>query len=269
MNRRVFFISDRTGITAETLGGSLLTQFPDVQFTKTFIPFVTDITSAKSAVKKIIDQTRKDGENPIVFSTLTDPEVLSIIATSTPNVFDLFGTFISPLELALDSSSSRTAGKMHGISDTGAYEIRLNALNFTLNHDDGLSPSDFHEADVILMGVSRCGKTPTCLYLSMHYSLKAANYPLTSDDFSTFEIPKVLQDVRDKLYGLTIRPEQLSRIRKERRPDGEYSKINNCRQEVSMAETLFRSEALPFLDTSTVSIEEIAATIVQAMNLHL
>lgn len=268
MKRRVFFISDRTGITAETLGGSLLTQFPNIQFTKTFIPFVTDIASARTAVAKIVAHAKAGEEHPIVFSTLTDPEIQSIIATSSPNVFDLFGTFIAPLESALESNSSRTAGKMHGISDTGAYEIRLNALNFTLNHDDGLSPSDFHEADIILMGVSRCGKTPTCLYLSMHYSLKAANYPLTSDDFTNFEFPKALRDLKNKVYGLTIRPEQLSRIRKERRPDGEYSKISNCRQEVSMAETLFRSEGLPFLDTSTVSIEEIAATIVQAMGLH-
>ena len=268
MKRRIFFISDRTGITAETLGGSLLTQFPKIHFTKTFIPFVTDINSAKKAVAKIIDQTKADGEDPIVFSTLTDPEVSSIIATSSPNVFDLFGTFIGPLESALESVSSQTAGKMHGISDTNAYEARLNALNFTLNHDDGLSPSDFHEADIILMGVSRCGKTPTCLYLSMHYSLKAANYPLTSDDFTNFKMPEVLHNAKDKVYGLTIRPEQLSRIRKERRPEGEYSKINNCRREVSMAETLFKSEGLPFLDTSTVSIEEIAATVVQAMGLH-
>ena len=138
--RKVFFISDRTGITAETLGGSLLTQFPKIQFTKTFIPFVTDVTSAKNAVSTIIEQTKVDGEDPIVFSTLTDPEILSIIATSSPNVFDLFGTFVGPLEKALESNSSRSAGKMHGISDTTAYETRLSALNFTLNHDDGLSP---------------------------------------------------------------------------------------------------------------------------------
>ena len=268
LKRKVFFISDRTGITAETLGGSLLTQFPKIQFSKTFIPFVTDVASAKNAVSKIIDQTKVDGEEPIVFSTLTDPEILSIIATSSPNVFDLFGTFVGPLEAALESSSSRSAGKMHGISDTNAYETRLNALNFTLNHDDGLSPSSFHEADIVLMGVSRCGKTPTCLYLSMHYSLRAANYPLTSDDFTNFKIPEVLEGVKKKVYGLTIRPEQLSRIRKERRPEGEYSKLVNCRQEVSMAEALFKAENLPFLDTSTVSIEEIAATIVQAMGLH-
>jgi len=266
--RKVFFISDRTGITAETLGGSLLTQFPKIQFTKTFIPFVTDVTSAKNAVSTIIEQTKVDGEDPIVFSTLTDPEILSIIATSSPNVFDLFGTFVGPLEKALESNSSRSAGKMHGISDTTAYETRLSALNFTLNHDDGLSPSDFHEADIVLMGVSRCGKTPTCLYLSMHYSLKAANYPLTSDDFTKLKMPEVLRSVKNKVYGLTIRPEQLSRIRRERRPEGEYSKLSNCRKEVSIAETLFKAENLPFLDTSTVSIEEIAATIVQAMGLH-
>ena len=266
--RQVFFISDRTGITAETLGNSLLTQFPEIKFERTFIPFVSDQSSAQRAVKKIKDSAQKASPAPIIFSTITDPAILKVISDCSPFIFDFFGTFIAPLEDAFDCKSSRTAGKMHGIQDTGAYESRLNALNFTLNHDDGLSTNNFHEADIILIGVSRCGKTPTCLYLAMHYSLKAANYPLTSDDFVRDKIPNVLKNNRTKLFGLTIEPEQLSRIRKERRPYGAYATLDTCKKEINLAENIFRNEKLNFLDTSTISIEEIAAIIVQRKGLH-
>jgi [pyruvate, water dikinase]-phosphate phosphotransferase / [pyruvate, water dikinase] kinase len=268
MKRRVFFISDRTGITAETLGASLLTQFPDIEFQRSHIPFVTTALAAESALATIRRAAAESSDPPLVFSTLTDPAAQSIIATSSPYVFDLFGTFIEPLEAALSCASSHTAGRMHGIGDIHTYERRVHALNFTLGHDDGLAPRDLNEADLVLIGVSRCGKTPTCLYLAMHYSLKAANYPLTDDDFEDCKLPKVLRPCRDKLYGLTIVPEQLSRIRRERRPHGDYATPARCRAEVHQAEALFRSENIPYLDTTTVSIEEIAATVVRDMGLH-
>ena len=268
MKRRVFFISDRTGITAETLGASLLTQFPEIEFRRTNIPFVSNEPAANSAAATIAKAVNEEPEPPIVFSTLTDPTTQSIIAASSPFVFDLFGTFIGPLEAALKSASSHTAGRMHGIGDAGAYEKRVHALNFTLGHDDGLSPRDLDDADLVLVGVSRCGKTPTCLYLAMHYSLKAANYPLTDDDFDRHTLPEILKPCREKLYGLTIEPEQLSRIRHERRPQGAYSTLVQCRSETMKAEEMFRTESIRFLDTSTISIEEIAATIVRDMGLH-
>jgi regulator of PEP synthase PpsR (kinase-PPPase family) len=268
MQRRVFFVSDRTGITAETLGSSLLTQFPDCTFKRTNIPFVTNELAARSAAHTIERAGAEDELPPLVFSTLTDTNVQKIIAASSPYVFDLFGTFIGPLEAALGRPSSHTAGRMHGIGDAHAYERRVQALNFTLGHDDGLSPRDLHAADLILIGVSRCGKTPTCLYLAMHYSLKTANYPLTDDDFDLRGLPKILEPARDKLYGLTIVPEQLSRIRRERRPTGDYASLSRCRAEVAKAEALFRGENVQFIDTTTVSIEEIAATIVRDKGLH-
>ncbi len=268
MKRRVFFVSDRTGITAEMLGASLLTQFPDCEFQRTNIPFVTNELAAQSAVATINKAAATSDGPPLVFSTLTDPAVQKIIAASSPCVFDLFGTFIEPLEAALKCESSHTAGRMHGIGDASVYENRVHALNFTLGHDDGLSPRDLNDADIVLLGVSRCGKTPTCLYLAMHYSLKAANYPLTDDDFDDVALPKILRPVRDKLYGLTIVPDQLSRIRRERRSHGDYSTLQRCRAEVAQAEALFRADNIQFIDTTTVSIEEIAATIVRDMGLH-
>lgn len=268
MKRRVFFISDRTGITAEMLGASLLTQFPDIDFQRTNIPFVTNVLAAESALATIIKATANSDLPPLVFSTLTDTAVLEIIARGSPYVFDLFGTFIGPLEAALQRESSHTAGRMHGIGDANVYERRVAALNFTLGHDDGLSPRDLNDSDIVLLGVSRCGKTPTCLYLAMHYSLRAANYPLTDDDFGETSLPQILRPARGKLYGLTIVPEQLSRIRRERRPHGDYSSLARCRAEVAQAEALFRAENIQFIDTTTVSIEEIAAMVARDMGLH-
>ena len=268
MKRRVFFVSDRTGITVETLGQSLLTQFPGIEFSVRTIPFVTNQVAAQSAVDIIRAAREEDGQPPLVFSTLTDPATQYIIAQSNEHVFDLFGTFIEPLEAALGRESSHTAGRMHGMGDTTAYERRLSALNFTLAHDDGLSTRTLSEAEVVLIGVSRCGKTPTCLYLSMHYSLKAGNYPLTEDDFEQCLLPPVLESCRHKLYGLTIAPEQLSRIRYERRPQGVYSTLAQCRFEVAKAEALFHAENIAFMDTTTVSIEEIAATVVRDRGLR-
>ncbi len=266
--RRVFFISDQTGITAEALGQSLLTQFPGIEFSVTSIPFVSNQILAKKAADAIRGSKERDGVAPIVFSTLTDPATQYIITQSNEHVFDLFGTFIEPLEDALGQESSHTTGRMHGIGDGSEYENRLNALNFTLGHDDGLSLKTIHEADIVLLCVSRCGKTPTCLYLAMHYSVKAANYPLTDDDFITSDMPAILDLCREKIYGLTIVPEQLSRIRRERRPQGEYAKLTKCRSEVAKAESLYALENIPYLDTTTISIEEIAATIVRDMGLR-
>ena len=268
MSRQVFFISDRTGITAETLGGSLLTQFPNIEFIRTNIPFVTSEHAARSAAEQITKVMDTSPEPPLVFSTLTDPRARKIIAASSPLVFDLFGTFVENLEKALHCESSHTPGQMHGISDSGSYENRLHALNYTLGHDDGLNPRDLSKADIVLLGVSRCGKTPTCLYLAMHYSLRAANYPLTEDDFGKFQLSELLGRIRGKLYGLTIVPEQLSHIRRERRPNGTYSHLEQCRYEIERAEKLFLTEKIPYMDTTTVSIEEIAATIVRDKRLR-
>jgi regulator of PEP synthase PpsR (kinase-PPPase family) len=263
MQRRVFFISDRTGITAETLGETLLTQFQEIEFTRTDIPFVTSPEKARMAVAQIEAAEKADGTAPLVFSTLTDPESQSIIATGTKHVFDLFGTYIEPLERALGVDSSHSAGRMHGMSNTDVYQHRVDALNFTLDHDDGLRPKDLELADVVLVGVSRSGKTPTSLYLAMHFHLKAANYPLNDEDLEYGSLPETLEPVRDRIFGLSIKPEQLSRIRHGRRPNSRYSSMEQCVSEVHRAEAMYRDVDIPFVDTTSVSIEEIATNILQ------
>jgi len=263
MIRHVFFVSDRTGITAETLGESLLTQFPGFRFLRVNLPFVSDPDKARSALRRINETAGQDADRPLVFSTLTDTETQRIIAGAEAHVFDLFGTYIEPLERALGTESSHTAGQMHGITDQERYHRRVNALNYTLDHDDGLRLREFDNADVVLVGVSRSGKTPTCLYLAMHFHLRAANYPLNEDDLESEYLPPRIRRHHAKTYALTIDPEHLSRIRNERRPGSPYASLARCRAEVARAEAIFTNERLPYIDTTVTSIEEIATRILE------
>lgn len=268
MERQVFFVSDRTGITAETLGETLLTQFPGLDLRRTSLPFIDSREKAEAAAARIARSEREDGLAPLVFSTLTDPTAQRIIAASTRHVFDLFGTFGQPMEQALGQPSSHTAGRMHGIRDASSYEQRIDALHFSLDNDDGMRPRELGNADLVLVGVSRSGKTPTCLYLALRYHVRAGNYPLTEEDLTYGELPGALRACRDKLQGLTIQPERLNRIREERRPGSPYASLSRCRTEVSQAEALFRTHGIPVLDVSSMSIEEIAATLAQQRGLR-
>ncbi len=266
ISRTVFFVSDGTGITAEMLGRTLLSQFPGIAFGRFTLPFVDTPEKARKA-RAEIDRAAREGARPIVFSTLIEPAEKSVVASSDALFLDLFDRFISPLEAELGVESSHMLGLSHGIGNHGAYQERINAVNFTLAHDDGATTANFDQADVILIGVSRSGKTPTCLYLSMQYGVKAANYPLTPEDFGEPGLPKPLLPFRHKLFGLAIAPERLSQIRNQRRPDSGYASPENCRYETRRAEALYRSEGIRFVDTTTKSVEEIAITVLHEAGL--
>ncbi len=259
--RTVFYLSDRTGITAEVLGKTLLTQFPTVEFRKRVIPFIDTPDKANATLEEINGTARQESQRPIVISTLINDEVRWIIEKSDALCLDLFEGFIGKLEGELGLQSSHALGLTHGIGNATAYERRMGAVNYALGHDDGISASHYTEADVILIGVSRSGKTPTCLYLAMQYGILAANCPLTADDFDRMALPKGLVPHRARLYGLTISAERLTKIRNERRPNSQYAAIETCRSEIRAAEDLFQRLNIPYIDTSTMSIEEIAVTV--------
>ena len=263
MRRTVFFVSDGTGITAETLGHTLLTQFEQVEYRQRTLPFVDSPQKARATVEFINSTAVEDGCRPIVFSTLVDTDLLKTLSESGALVLDFFGAFIDPLAEELGVVPIRTTGRSHSIVDRASYYVRIDAINFALQHDDGASTSHYGEADVILIGVSRSGKTPTCLYLAMQFGVRAANYPLTSDDGDSTALPKVLKPFKDRLFGLTSEPERLQQIRSERRPNSRYSSISQCRREVHDAEALFRQEGLLSLNTATMSVEEIATKVLQ------
>lgn len=266
MQRTVFFISDGTGITAETLGHSLLTQFDDVEFAQVRIPFVDSEEKAREAVQRIEEAKQADGASPIVVNTVVDPQLCSLLGTSHGLVLDLFAAFLAPLESELNIKRSPQIGRAHGMNGSGNYEARIDAMNYALAHDDGVAP-DYAQADVILVGVSRSGKTPTCLYLALHYGLKAANYPLTEDELETMRLPRPLREYRDKLFGLIIDPERLCQIRSARRPGSRYASMRQCRMEIGEAQSLFESLGIQWVNTTHTSIEEIGSTMLQELGM--
>ena len=263
--RIVFIVSDGTGITAETFSQSILAQF-ELPFRQIRMPFINTVDKAHQAVREINDYAKSSGLEPIVFTTLVDSEVNAIVSEANCVMMDMFQTFIVPLEQALGVKSTHAIGRFHNNADTESYKNRIEAINFSLAHDDGQSNQNLADADVILVGVSRSGKTPTSLYLAMQYGLKSANYPLIPDDFERNQMPPDLMPFRKKLFGLTIDPMRLSEIRNERRPGSNYAKIENCRYEVSSAEAMMRKQGIPWLSTTNKSIEEIATTILQEIN---
>ncbi len=265
--RSAFFISDRTGITAEMLGHSLLTQFEMVSFNEVTLPFVDSIEKARAALKQINDQGAKDGTRPLIFSTLVNQEVSSVVATASALFLDCFDIFILPLEKELGELASHAVGRSHSATDVANYHYRMEAVNYSLSHDDGVSTRDLADADVILVGVSRCGKTPTCLYLAMQFGIRAANYPLVPEDFASMQLPGQVKSLRKRLFGLTIKPDRLEKIRTERRPNSTYATRTNCEFEVREAEALMRQEGIPYLDVTSKSVEELATTILQQANL--
>ena len=265
--RTAFFVSDRTGITAEMLGHSLLTQFDGVGFNEVTLPFVDSIEKAQEIVKQINLQAAAEGMRPIVISTLARTEIAQVVGQANALFLDCFEIFISPLERELNIRASHAIGRSHSVTDFVNYHHRIESVNYTLSHDDGVSKSDLSDADVILVGVSRSGKTPTCLYLAMQYGIRAANYPLIPEDFSSMQLPGQLRALHGKLYGLTIKPERLQQIRTERRPGSKYATLQSCEFEVREAEALMRQEGIPYLDATSKSVEELATTILHEARL--
>ena len=265
--RTVFFLSDGTGITAQMLGHSLLTQFEGVEFNQVTLPIVDSPERAEECVERISAEAASGGSQPIVFSTLVNQELREVVRKANALFIDFFESFIDPLEAALGVKSSHTIGRSHSAMDKKEYQQRIEAINFAMAHDDGASHRELSMADVILIGVSRSGKTPTSLYLAMQFGVKAANYPLIPEDLDRMKLPEALRAEKSRLYGLTIAPERLHEIRKERRPGSKYADLDNCRFEVDEAENLMRREGVRCINSTSKSIEEIATTILRELRI--
>lgn len=262
--RTVFFISDSTGITAETLGRSLLSQFPKLKFKKFTIPYVNSADKAREIAERINQTSRADQTRALVFSTLADPEIRSIMANCDGLFMDFFDILIGTLEQELQSKYAKEIGKSHNISNLNSYEQRIAAINFSLNTDDGIATKNYKEADIILIGVSRCGKTPTCLYLALKFGIYAANYPITEENLTKNKLPKILIHHKKKLFGLTISAERLHEIRQQRIPNSKYAELSQCQKELRIVEQMFKDANIPYLNSTAFSIEEIAAKIMAA-----
>lgn len=267
MQRTVFFISDRTAITAETLGHSLITQFPNVSFRQVRLPFVDNEHACREAVQAIDEALERDGAPAIVINTIVDDSLRAVIQESSGVTLDLFGTFLDKLETTLGIERQPSVGLAHGLTNKDRYDGRMDATHYAISHDDGMS-LDFKDSDLILVGVSRSGKTPTCLYMALHFGVRAANYPLTPEDLDHMRLPPFLRRYKYKLVGLDIDPNRLAQIRETRRPGSRYASLRQCRQEVEAAQSLLRVEGVPIFETTHASIEEISSRVLLQLGLQ-
>lgn len=264
----VYFVSESTAITAQTLGNSLLSQFEDVEFERHYMPYVNTVDKALELVGELVEITRESGEKPIVFATMPDKEIDAVLRNAACHYYELFSGYLKQLSEAIGVTPSYRFGLSHGISNARKYDNRMDIVNYSLTHDDGMILNDLDEADIILVGVSRSGKTPTSLYLALQFGIKAANYPLTEEDFERGRFPDVLLNSKEKLVAITIDPLRLQEIREKRRPGSTYASLPVCQQEVRQAERYFSRYDLPVLDSTTRSIEELASQIVRVHHVH-
>ncbi|MBF4161377.1 kinase/pyrophosphorylase [Nocardioides sp. CBS4Y-1] len=259
----VFYLSDSTGISAETMGNALLIQFPDTTFEKTTIPFIADAAQA-SEVVEMLDALVDEGEHPLVFTTAADDAVRAELARTRAPIIDFFEMHMSRVEEILGQRGVRQAHRLHGVGDIKRYNARMAAVEFTIEHDDGQSLRALDRSDVILLAPSRCGKTPTSMYLALQHGFFVANYPLVDEDLETTELPRPVREYADRCIGITTTVERLTRIRNERRPNSRYASVEQCRWELRQAARLFETHDLPVIDSSARSVEEISTLILQS-----
>ncbi|WP_026470684.1 posphoenolpyruvate synthetase regulatory kinase/phosphorylase PpsR [Alkanindiges illinoisensis] len=267
VHRSVFFVSDGTAITAETLGHSLLAQFSTVDFEIHIIPYVDTEERAMDVVQEINKCAIRDGAPPLVFDTLVDPLVRDVINTANAINLDVFEGLISKIETELNVKASPQVGNAHSSVDSENYKSRIDAVHYALDNDDGAKTRHYDMADLILIGVSRSGKTPTSIYLALQFGIRVANYPITEEDLDDNRLPKVLKEHKKKLFGLMIEPERLVAIRSERKANSRYASFQQCQMELRAIQGIYISEGIPYLNVSEMSIEEISTRILQTTGL--
>jgi regulator of PEP synthase PpsR (kinase-PPPase family) len=261
----VFFLSDSTGITAESMGNALLIQFPNLRFERRLIPFISSVEEARRVVA-ILDAAAAGPVLPLAFSTTAVEEVRQELLRTTCPVIDFFDLHMARVESILNAKGIRVAARLHGMGDVQRYNARMAAIEYAIEHDDGQSMRALHKADVILVAPSRCGKTPTTMYLALQHGIFVANYPLVDEDFVTAELPRPVQDVRERCFGMTTTPARLSQVRNERRPNSRYASLEQCSYELRNAEAMYRNHRLPVVNSSTKSVEEMSTVILQTLN---
>lgn len=266
--RSVFIVSDRSGLTAETICRTLLSQFPGIDFNQVSLPFVDTEQKVVDLIKRINLESEESNQRPLVFITFADVSFNELLVGLNAEVFDLFAPFIARMESALDQPSSHEAGQSHGIADLVQYSQRISAVNYAMHCDDGLHTRDYDKANIILLGASRSGKTPTSLYLALHFGFYAANYPLTEEDFEKDALPESILKHKQKVFGLTIDPQRLHQIRSERRMGSQYASLKRCQQDIRMARSMYKRYGIPHCDSTNFSVEELGSTIKHQMGMQ-
>jgi len=266
--RAIYFVSESTGITAETLGHSLLSQFPGIKFQRHYRPFINTKEKAEELIQEFEKSREATGHLPLVFATMPEQEINSLLMQSPCHYYELYNAFLEKLGVDLHTPPAHEFGRSHGVTNGNSYDSRIDTINFALAHDDAMSMKNLKNADVILVGVSRSGKTPTSLYLALHFGMRVANYPLTEDDFERNDFPEEIIANKDKLIALTIDPKRLHEVREKRRPGSQYASLAVCRSEINKALELFQRYGLKTMDTTSSSIEELASRIIRESGLN-
>jgi hypothetical protein len=261
-----FFLAGGTGISAETLGNMMLQQFPTVGFVRRKIPFIRTVERAREVVAEL-DAAMTDTVTPLVFSTVSDEEVCAELQQTRCAFIDLFGSHLATVERVLHVNAAHHVGALHGVGDLGRYEARMRAVEFAMEHDDGQSMRNLEQAHLILIAPSRCGKTPTSIYLALQHGIKVANYPLVEEDFESSDLPRPVRAYAGKCFGLLSTAARLSQVRGERRPGSRYASLAQCSYELRRAEAMYRAHRVPVVNSSNMSVEEIAAVIMQTRRL--
>jgi [pyruvate, water dikinase]-phosphate phosphotransferase / [pyruvate, water dikinase] kinase len=261
----VFFLSDSTGISAETMGNAVLIQFPDLRFDRRLIPFISSVEEARRVVA-ILDAAARGPVTPLAFSTTAVEEVRQELLRAKCPLIDFFGMHMEQVESILGAKGIRVAARLHGMGDVKRYNARMAAVEYAIEHDDGQSMRALEKADVILVAPSRCGKTPTTMYLALQHGIFVANYPLVDEDFASAELPGPVRGSRDRCFGLTTTAARLSQVRNERRPNSRYASLEQCTYELRQAEAMYRNHRLPVINSSTKSVEEMSTVILQTLN---
>ncbi|MET1004970.1 MAG: pyruvate, water dikinase regulatory protein [Propionibacteriaceae bacterium] len=261
----VFFLSDSTGISAETMGNALLIQFPDLHFERTLIPFISTVEEARKAVA-VLDEAARGPVPPLAFTTAAVEEIRVELQKSQCEMIDFFGMHMERVESILHTQGMRVAARLHGVGDIQRYNARMAAVEYAIEHDDGQSLRALDKADVILVAPSRCGKTPTTMYLALQHGVFVANYPLVEEDFDSADLPRPIKGLRDRCFGLITTPQRLSQVRHERRPNSRYASLEQCTFELRQAETLYRTHRIPVINSSAKSVEEMSTVILQTLH---
>ncbi|KAB2113205.1 posphoenolpyruvate synthetase regulatory kinase/phosphorylase PpsR [Vibrio alginolyticus] len=262
-SRDVFYVSDGTAITCETLGHVVLGQFPFIPNEKTF-PFVESQDKATDVVKEIETSYQRNGVKPLVFFSIVVPKVREMLLEAPAYSYDVLESIVQKVQDDIQMAPkpklqrSRSVGK-----DSDTYFDRIAAIEYTLAHDDGITLKGLEQADIILLGVSRSGKTPTSLYMAMQFGLRVVNYPFIAEDVKMMRLLPEFEIHRHKLFGLTIDPERLTEIRENRLSGSDYASTEQCKLELDTVEALFRREAIPYINTSSLSVEEITTRILE------
>ena len=260
----VFFISDSTGISAETMGNALLLQFPSVPFERRLIPFVRTVEEARE-VRADLDAAMDGEVAPLVFLTVVDEAVREELRATRAPVIDFVSSHLAQLEKRLGVVGDHAPARLHGVGDSHRYNRRMQAVEFAIEHDDGQSVRAIEKADVVLVAPSRCGKTPTSMYLALMHGIFVANYPLVDEDFAEEVLPESIAGIADRCFGLLTSPQRLTAVRSERMPDSRYASLAQTRWELSRARRVYDVHSIPFVDSSSKSVEEMSTLILQSL----